>query len=142
MSEDEKMEQFQQTLNTSLTNLGKQRRKLKLYYNALFSIALISGASATLLAGMATGSKGKVMLGNGPQGWQLTCGVIGLLSLTGTVADSFQQNIWVKDKFWKVEDSYGLLRSLLTEIELDPSQYLAVRRDYHRLVQRHPDMLS
>ncbi len=142
MSENEKMEQFRQRLSTSLGNLGKERRKLKLYYNALFFIALISGVSATLLAGLATGSKGKVMLGSGPQGWQLTCGVIALLSLTGTVAGSFQQNIWVKDKFWKVEDSYGLLKSLLTEIELDPSQYSAVRRDYHRLVQRHPDMLS
>ncbi len=83
-----------------------------------------------------------MLLGSGPQGWQLTCGVIALLSLTGTVAGSFQQNVWVKDKFWRVEDSYGLLKSLLTEIELDPSQYLAVRRDYYRLVQRHPDMLS
>ena len=142
MSEDEKVEQFRQKLNTNLTSLGKERRKLKLYYNTLFSIALISGISATLLAGVATGSKGKIMLGSGPQGWQLTCGVIALLSLTGTVASSFQQNVWIKDKFWKVEDSYGLLKSLLTEIELDPDQYLAIRRDYHRLVQRHPDMLG
>ncbi len=61
-SEAEKMERFQQKLNTSLISLGKQKRKLKLYYNALFSIALISGISATLLAGMATGSKAKCCL--------------------------------------------------------------------------------
>ena len=142
MTENEKIEQLRQQLNTSLINLGKERRKRKLYYNALFSIALTSGVTATLLASMATGSNGKIMLGSGPGGWRLTCGVIALLSLTGTVTNSFQQNIWVKDRFWKVEDSYGLLKSLLAEIEIDPSQYLAIRRDYHRLVQRHPDLLS
>lgn len=136
------MEQFRQKLNKNLIRLGKERRKLKLYYNTLFAIALISGVSATLLAGIATSSKGKILLGSGPEGWQLTCGVIALLSLTGTIANSFQQNIWVKDKFWKLEDSYSILKSLLTEIELDTSQYLAIRRDYHRLVQRHPDMLG
>lgn len=142
MSENEKIEQFRQKLNRSLINLAKERRKLKRYYNTLFLVALISGISATVIAGLATGSKGKIMLGNGLEGWQFTCGVIALLSLTGTIASSFQQNVWIKDKFWKVEDSYGILKSLITEIELDPSQYLAIRRDYHRLVQRHPDLLG
>jgi hypothetical protein len=82
------------------------------------------------------------MLGSGSQGWQLTCGAIALLSLKGTVANSFQQNVWIKDKFWKIEDSDGILKSLLTEIEHDPGQYPAICRDYHRLVQRHPDLLG
>jgi hypothetical protein len=82
------------------------------------------------------------MLGNGPSGWQLTCGLIALLTLISTVASSFQQNVWVKDRFWKVEDSYSILKSLLKEIEFDPDQYQAVRRDYQRLVQRHPDLLD
>ncbi|MGH2414450.1 MAG: hypothetical protein ACRDEA_12355 [Microcystaceae cyanobacterium] len=142
MSENEKINKFRQQLNTSLIHLGREKRKLKLYYNTLFYIALISGISATLLAGLATGSKGKIMLGQGTAGWQLTCGVIALLSLTGTIANSFQQNVWIKDRFWKVEDSYGILKSLLTEIEFEPNQYAAIRRDYHRLVQRHPDLLG
>lgn len=142
MTENEKIDQFQQQLKESLVHLSTERRRLKLYYNTLFSIALISGVSATLLAGLATTTKGKIMLGKGPEGWQLTCGVIALLSLTGTVASSFQQNIWVKDRFWKIEDSCGILKSLLSEIEFDPSQYKIIRRDYHRLVQRHPDLLD
>ncbi|MBW4553457.1 MAG: hypothetical protein KME35_20435 [Aphanocapsa sp. GSE-SYN-MK-11-07L] len=142
MSENKKIEKFQQKLQTNLSKLSNTRRKLKTYYNVLFSIAVISGISATLLAGIATGSKGRIILGKGSEGWQLTCGIIGLLSLTGTVASSFQQHIWVKDKFWQVEESYGMLKSMLIEVDLDPNQYSSVYRDYHRLAQRHPELLD
>ncbi len=142
MFEKDKIEQFQQILHQNLKNLGKERQRLKWYYNSLFWVALSAGASGTLLAGLATLSQGKILLGSGTEGWKLTCGLIGVLSLIATVASSFQQNIWIKDKFWKIEDSYGILKSLLTEIQLDPSQYAAVRRDYHRVVQRHPDLMN
>lgn len=142
MSENIHNNQFRQQLNRSLSKLSQERRKLKLYYNTLFYLALISGTVATFLAALAAGSQGKLMLGSGPKGWQLTCGIIALMSLISTLANSFQQNIWIKDKFWKIEDSYGILKALLTEIDLAPTEYLSIRRDYQRLVQRHPDLLG
>ncbi|PSF38356.1 hypothetical protein C7H19_05020 [Aphanothece hegewaldii CCALA 016] len=142
MSENIQINQFRQQLNRSLSKLSQERRKLKMYYNTLFFMALITGTIATFLAALAAGSQGKIMLGSGSQGWQLTCAIIALMSLISTLANSFQQNIWIKDKFWKIEDSYGILKSLITEIDLDPSAYSSIRRDYQRLIQRHPDLLS
>lgn len=142
MSEYHPIDQFSQQLRFGLKKLSDERRKLKMYYNTLFFLALGSGTFATSLAALAAGSKGKIMLGSGAGGWQLTCGIIALMSLISTLANSFQQNIWIKDKFWKLEDSYGILKALVTEIELDPEQYSSIRRDYQRLVQRHPDLLD
>lgn len=142
MSENIQNNQFRQQLNRSLSKLSQERRKLKMYYNTLFYLALISGTVATFLAALAAGSQGKLMLGSGTKGWQLTCGIIALMSLISTLANSFQQNIWIKDKFWKIEDSYGILKALLTEIDLAPNEYSSIRRDYQRLVQRHPDLLG
>lgn len=139
---DIQINQFRQQLNRSLSKLSQERRKLKMYYNTLFFLALISGMVATFLAALAAGSQGKLMLGSGSQGWQLTCGIIALMSLISTLTNSFQQNIWIKDKFWKIEDSYGILKSLLTEIDFAPNEYSSIRRDYQRLVQRHPDLLG
>lgn len=142
MFENIQSNQFRQQLNRSLSKLSQERRKLKMYYNTLFFLALISGMVATSLAALAAGSQGKIMLGSGAQGWQLTCGIIALMSLISTLTNSFQQNIWIKDKFWKIEDSYGILKSLLTEIDLAPNEYSSIRRDYQRLIQRHPDLLG
>lgn len=139
---EEYINQLRQQLRSGLNKLSYARRRLKLYYNTLFFLALISGTIATTLAALAAGSQGKIMLGSGAKGWQLTCGIIAIMSLISTLANSIQQNIWIKDKFWKIEDSYGILKSLVTEIELDPNEYSSIRRDYQRLVQRHPDLLG
>ncbi|GFE67393.1 hypothetical protein [Chroococcus sp. FPU101] len=142
MSEHDPINQLRQQLRLGLNKLSHARRRLELSCNTLFFLALISGMIATSLAALAVGSQGKIMLGSGAKCGQLTCGIIVIMSLVSTLANSFQQNIWIKDKFWKFEDSYGILKSLVIEIELEPNEYSSIRRDDQRLVQRHPDLLG
>jgi hypothetical protein len=142
MNEIEPIERFRQRLATSASALSRERRKLKRYYDNLFAIALTSGSIATILGILASASGGKILIGSGPVGWKITCGIISLLTLVSTIAGSLQQNVRVKDRYWKIEDSYSTLKALLHEIEFDETQFPAVLRDYRRLVQRHPDVLD
>ncbi len=93
----------------------KKIHSLRLINTSLAILTLLAGGLATLL-GAGAAISGQVVLGTGPSGWKITCGIVAILSFIATLATGIKEQFQIAQELSKSQICSGQLRSL--ELEL------------------------
>jgi hypothetical protein len=114
-------------LESRLATANRNARRYRYLHISLVLLTLISGVLATTLAadsalGTKTLSNTVAIAGTGkepselPKGWKIVCGVIAVLTLTGTISQGVHDMLKISEHQSKSMDCAGKLDALTVEL--------------------------
>jgi hypothetical protein len=105
------------------------------------AISIVAGSlSAVVAGGVAVG--GTAVVGSGPTGWRLVCGIASILTLAGTLAAGINQYFHLPETLGQALLCAGQLRALETSLSLSDARLGDLVSRYENILQDHQAVLS
>ena len=132
---DAMLERIRGGLRTSEARVRTLRRRSSQFV----LVNLVSGALATVVAGLAAAA-GPVA-GTGPHAWKLTCAAVAVLAASSTFFSGLNQQLAIPDRLAKATICVARLRALEMEITVTNRNLEEVMRQYEDLVASHQEFI-
>lgn len=101
----------------SLRLVGARTVRLRRTQTVLVAVAVVAGAISTVLAG-GSAAGGEALVGDGTAGWRLTCGLVAVFALLGTLSTGATQQFHLADSLAAAQSCLGQLAALETALSL------------------------
>lgn len=135
----ENLQNLETGIDDNLAKLESRVTRLRRLNNMLFVLSLAAGGLSTLLAGISAVS-GASIIGTGNEGWQITCGVVAVVSFLGTLVSSIDNHFRISETLSESKACAGRLASLKMQIAAGQisdaaGRYAEVLAEYHTLLK-------
>lgn len=125
---------LQAKIERGLRLAGARSARLRRTQALLVTVAVVAGAVSTVLAG-ASAAGGTSLVGSGTEGWRLTCGLVAVFTLLGTVSTGANQQFNVSESLAAAQACAGRLAGLETALALGTAPL-------HEVAARYAEVLS
>jgi len=138
-------------LSTRLAMVNRNARRYRRLHIGLVILTLICGILATTLAAdsamdtkVATTVVAKAATGQEPaplpKGWKVVCGIIAVISLTGTISQGLHSLLKISEHHTKAMDCAGRLDALTIELSTARKEVVdKVRNEYAGILKDFPE---
>lgn len=109
-------------------------------YGLLTTLSSLAGFLATAIAAYAAFKQGAI-IGSGPTGWSLTCGLVGLLTLLSTLCTTMIQQTRLTERLTSAEACAGQLRAVSKGLRSNRHSEDEAREEMEDIQEQHGPLL-